>query len=163
MRPVLALYRVTKNDKGEEQNSEITQVDDSPERTRQIGGEFDGRATIRPTSSSCRKTASIACSSVTSSATAARTPPTFIACRSARPSPIFACWPIPSCRHPQQNQNVALASASVRKGGTSPSACRPSAGTNSLARSRSAWKACHPGVKCPGAIIGGDVARARWY
>src|SRR5262249_34265829 len=39
--PAFSLYRITKNDKGEEQASEITQVDDSPERAKLIGGEFD--------------------------------------------------------------------------------------------------------------------------
>ena len=39
--PYFALFRVTKNDKGEEQLSDIAQVDEAQERNQRIGSEFD--------------------------------------------------------------------------------------------------------------------------
>jgi hypothetical protein len=157
-----ALYRVTKNDKGEEQSSEITQVDDSPERTRQIGGEFDATSDdpaykfVVPEDGVYRLL-------VRDQFGDSRQDPSYVYRLSIRtPQPDFRvlAYPVvPTAAQQQQQQNqIALASASVRKGGTSLVALAVQRRDEFSGEIAVSVEGLPPGVKCPGAIIGGDVA-----
>ena len=142
--------------------SEIAQVDDTPERGRRRSAPTIStpRATTRLTSSSCRKTARIACWSATSSATAARTRRSSIACRSARPSPIFACSRIPVS--PPANAAAAEPDA-ARLGQRSPRRHDRRSAWSLQRRDEFAGEIAvsveglPPGVTCAGAVLGGGV------
>jgi hypothetical protein len=159
--PYFALYRVTKNDKGEEQVSDVAQVDDAPQRQQQIGNEFDS------TSDDPSYTLTVPDDGtyrlmLRDQFGDGRADPSYVyrlAIRPAEPDFRVLAYVNPPATQQQQNQTI-LGALAVRKGGT---------GTVDLAIDRRdgfdgeitiVAEALPAGVTCPAAVVAGNADRA---
>lgn len=159
--PYFALFRVTKNDKGEEQVSDVAQVDDAPQRQQQIGNEFDYtsddpsyKLTV-PEDGTYRLM-------LRDQFGDGRADPSYVyrlAIRLAEPDFRVLAYPNAPATQQQQNQTI-LGALTVRKGGT---------GTVDLAIDRRdefdgeitiTAEGLPAGVTCPAAVVAGNADRA---
>lgn len=157
--PFFALYRITKNDKGEEQLSEITQADDQPERNRRIGGEFDATSDDPAYKFAVPEDGTYRLM-VRDQFGDSRKDPSFVYRLAIRPpDPDFRLLAYPSPPPPtQQNQNqTPLASACVRKGGTVAVAAVVQRRDDFDGEIAVSVEGLPPGVTCVGAVLGGNV------
>lgn len=159
--PFFALYRVTKNDKGEEVVSDVTQVDDTQERQAKIGTDFD-TSTDDPSFKFAVPEDGTYRLFLKDQIGSGRKDPSFVyrlMIHAAEPDfRMLAQAIVPG--NPQQNQNTPLLPNVVRKGGTTAVAVlidRRDEFTGDIAISVEGLPA---GVTCPGAVVGGDVNTA---
>ena len=159
--PFFALYRVTKNEKGEEVVSDITQVDDTQDRQAKIGTDFD-TSTDDPSFKFSVPEDGTYRLFLRDQVGSGRKNPSFVyrlMIHAAEPDfRMLAQAIVPG--NPQQNQNTPLLPNVVRKGGTTAVGVlidRRDEFTGDIAITVEGLPA---GVTCPGAIVGGDVNTA---
>jgi hypothetical protein len=160
--PAFAIYRITKNDKGQEQQSEIAQVDDLADRNARrnpASDEFDPssddpaykftasetgtyRLLIRDQFGDSRKDPSIAYRLVI---------------REPKPDFRLVVYPTSPSATPQQQQQTALATASVRRGGTIALAMIAQRRDEFDGEIAVSVEGLPTGVTSPGAVLGGSV------
>jgi hypothetical protein len=159
--PFFALYRVTKNEKGEEVVADITQVDDTQERQAKIGTDFD-TSTDDPSFKFTVPEDGTYRLFLRDQVGSGRKNPSFVyrlMIHAAEPDfRMLAQAIVPG--NPQQNQNTPLLPSVVRKGGTTAVGVlidRRDDFTGDIAITVEGLPA---GVTCPGAVVGGDVNTA---
>jgi hypothetical protein len=157
--PAFTLFRVTKNDKGEEQMSEIAQVDDTPERTRQIGADYDATSDdpaykfVVPDDGAYRLL-------VRDQFGDGRKDPSFVYRLSIRtPDPDFRllAYPVSPPANQQQANLTPLASACVRKGGAAAIGLSVQRRDEYAGEIAVSVEGLPPGVICSGAVLGGTA------
>jgi hypothetical protein len=159
--PYFALFRVTKNDKGEEQVNDVTQVDEAQERQQRIGNDFDAtsddpsyklavsddgtyRLMLRDQFGDGRKD------------------PSYVYRLAIRPADLdfrVLAFSDPPATQNEQNQ-TKLAAATVRKGGTTAIGIAIQRRDDFAGEIMLSVEGLPGGVTCPAAIVGGDVERA---
>ena len=159
--PFFALYRVTKNEKGEEVVSDIAQVDDTPDRQTKIGTDFD-TSTDDPSYKFTVPDDGTYRLFLRDQVGSGRKNPSFVYRLMIHPAEpdfrMLAQAIVPG--NPQQNQNTPLLPSVVRKGGTTAVGVlidRRDEFTGDIAIT---VEGLPPGVTCPGAVVGGDVNTA---
>jgi hypothetical protein len=166
--PLLVIFRVTKNDKGEEQLSEVAQADDPAEpRGRRGGGdgairEFDAASDDPATEFKVPDDGTYRIF-LRDQFGDGRKDPRYVyrlAIRIAEPDYrllAFAAMP----RGQQDDQNQArMAATSVRKGGTLPIAVAVQRRDGFEGEIAVSVEGLPSGVSCSGALLGGEVTRA---
>lgn len=157
--PAFTLFRVTKNDKGEEQMSEITQVDDAPERGRQIGADYDATSDdpsykfAVPEDGTYRLL-------VRDQFGDGRKDPSFVYRLAIRlPEPDFRvlAYPVSPPANQQQVNLTPLASACVRRGGTAAIGLAVQRRDEYASEIAVSVEGLPPGVTCGGAVLGGTA------
>jgi len=155
--PAFTLFRATRNDKGELQTTEITQVDDAPERGRQIGADYDATSDdpaykfVVPEDGTYRLL-------VHDQFGDGRKDPSFVYRLSIRtPDPDFRllAYPVSPPANQQQVNLTPLASACVRKGGAAAIGLAVQRRDEYAGEISIAVEGLPPGVTCGGAVLGG--------
>jgi hypothetical protein len=160
--PFFGLYRVTKNDKGQEQQTEIAQVDDLPERANRrptTADEFDASSDdpaykfVAPESGTYRLM-------LRDQFGDSRKDPSMIyrlAIREPKPDFRLVVYPTSPPANQQQQQQTALATASIRRGGTVAMAIVMQRRDEFDGEIAVNIEGLPRGVSCPGAVLGGGV------
>jgi hypothetical protein len=160
--PAFALFRVTKNDKGEEQASEISQADDLQERQQRQPRDFETSSDdpsfkfAVPEDGTYRLV-------VRDQFGDSRQDPSFVyrlAIRSAEPDFRLLAYPDKPAQGQRDQNQTRLESLTVRKGGATSMTVivnRRDEFTGEIAVS---IEGLPEGVTCPGAVIGGEVRQA---
>jgi hypothetical protein len=159
--PFLAIYRVTKNDKGEEQQSEVVQVDDLQERGRRNPNVDELDATnddpsykfVVPDDGTYRLL-------VRDQFGDSRKDPSFVYRLVIRtPTPDFRLLAYPNSPPPTQQQQIQtpLAATSIRKGGTAAFTLAVQRRDEFDGEIAVSVEGLPSGVTCPGAILGGGI------
>ncbi|MDX1947488.1 MAG: hypothetical protein SFU86_18960 [Pirellulaceae bacterium] len=161
--PYIALFKVTKNDKGEEQVADVAQVDDPQERAQRINSDYDTTTDDPSYKLTVNEDATYRLM-IRDQFGDARRDPSYIyrlAIRPAAPDFRLLAYANAPVGNAQQEQNqTKLAAATVRRGGSSAltvSVNRRDEFTGEVAVSVEGLPA---GVTCPGAILGGEVGSA---
>ena len=159
--PYFALFRVTKNDKGEEQVADVAQVDEAQERQQRIGNDFDA-TTDDPSYKLTVPEDGTYRLMLRDQFGDARKDPSYVYRLAIHPAdPDFRVLAFPSPPITQQEQNqTKLVGAAVRKGGTLPIGVaiqRRDEFTGEITLSAEGLPA---GVTCPAAVVAGDVESA---
>jgi hypothetical protein len=160
--PFFALYRVSKDDQGREQQKEVAQVDDLPERTNRrpnTADEFDASSDdpvykfVAPENGTYRLM-------LRDHFGDSRKDPSFVyrlAIREPRPDFRLVVYPTAPPANQQQQQQTALATASVRRGGTVALAVVMQRRDEFDGEVAVNIEGLPRGVSCPGAVLGGGV------
>jgi hypothetical protein len=160
--PFFALYRVSTDEKGREQQSEIAQVDDLPERANRrpnTADEFDASSDdpaykfVVPESGAYRLM-------LRDQFGDSRKDPSFVyrlAIREPKPDFRLVVYPTSPPANQQQQQQTALATASVRRGGTIAMAVVVQRRDEFDGEIAINIEGLPRGVNCPGAVLGGGV------
>ncbi len=156
--PFFALYRITKNEKGEEVVSDIAQVDDPQDRAARIGTDFD-TSTDDPSYKFTVPEDGTYRLLVKDQAGFSRKNPGFVYRLAIRPSePDFRLLAQGiAAGNPLLNQNTVLAPTVVRKGGTVAAGVLIDRRDEFVGDIQITVEGLPAGVTCPGAVIGGDV------
>jgi hypothetical protein len=159
--PYFALFRVTKNDKGEEQVADVAQVDDDQQRQQQIGLDYDFtsddpayKLTV-PEDGTYRLM-------LRDQFGDARKDPSFVyrlAITPAQPDFRVLAYPAPVATQQEQNQ-TKLSGLSVRKGGTAAIAVAVQRRGDFAGDITISVEGLPAGLTCPTAVIGGGVELA---
>ena len=159
--PFFALYRITKNEKGEEVVTDVTQVDDTQERQAKIGTDFD-TTTDDPSFKLAVLEDGTYRLLLKDQVGSGRKDPSFVyrlmIHAAEQDFRMLAQAIVPG--NPQQNQNTPLLPNVVRKGGTTAVGVlidRRDEFNGDIAITVEGLPA---GVTCPGAVVGGDVNTA---
>lgn len=159
--PFFALYRVTKNEKGEEVVSDIAQVDDTQERQTRIGTDFD-TSTDDPSFKFAVPEDGTYRLFLRDQLGSGRKDPAFVyrlMIHAAEPDfRLLAQAIVPG--NPQQNQNTPLLPMVVRKGGTTAVGVLIDRRDEFAGDIAITVEGLPAGVTCPGAVVGGDVNTA---
>jgi len=157
--PAFTLFRATKDDKGEEQTSEITQVDDEPQRGRQIGADYDATSDdpaykfVVPEDGTYRLL-------IRDQFGDGRKDPSFVYRLSIRtPQPDFRllAYPVTPPANQQQVNLTPLASACVRKGGAAAIGLAVQRRDEFAGEIAVSVEGLPTGVSCGGAVLGGTA------
>jgi hypothetical protein len=159
--PYFALFRVTKNDKGEEQVSDVAQVDEDQQRQQRIGNDFDA-TTDDPSYKLTVGDDSTYRLMLRDQFGDGRKDPSYVYRLSIRPAEpdfrVLAYYDAPTTQN-EQNQ-TKLAAATVRKGGTLPIGVSLQRRDEFAGEITLSVEGLPGGVTCPAAVVGGDVERA---
>lgn len=159
--PFFALYRVTKNEKGEEVVSDISQVDDTQDRQARIGTDFD-TSTDDPSFKFTVPEDGTYRLLLKDQIGSGRKDPSFVyrlMIHAAEPDfRMLAQAIVPG--NPQQNQNTPLLPNVVRKGGTTAVGVLIDRRDEFTGEIVITVEGLPAGVTCPGAVVGGDVNTA---
>lgn len=159
--PYFALFRVTKNDKGEEQVADVAQVDDAQERQQRIGSDFDAtsddpsyKLTV-PEDGTYRLM-------LRDQFGDGRKDPSYVyrlAIHPAEPDFRVLAYANPPLTQQEQNQ-TKLSAASIRKGGTLPIGIAIQRRDEFAGEITLSVEGLPAGVTCPVAVVGGNVESA---
>ncbi len=160
--PAFTLFRVTKNDKGEEQASEVAQTDDSQERQGRQPRDFDTsnddpalKFTI-PEDGTYRLM-------VRDQFGDGRKDPSYVyrlAIRPAEPDFRLLAYPDKPAQGQRDQNQTRLESLTVRKGGATSMTVLVNRRDDFDGEITVTVEGLPGGVTCPGAVIGGDVKQA---
>jgi hypothetical protein len=157
--PALAIYRVSKN-KGGPQLSEIAQADDSQDRTRRIGADFDATSDDPAYRFRVPEDGTYAVM-VRDQFGDSRSDPAYVyrlVIRSPRPDFRVLAYPsVPLPATPQTQNLSPLSSLCVRKGGTAAVAIVVQRRDDFDGEVAVTVEGLPPGVSCPGAVLGGSI------
>ncbi|MEX2173512.1 MAG: hypothetical protein WD872_04065, partial [Pirellulaceae bacterium] len=160
--PTFGLYRITKNDKGEEQVAEINQTDDAPGRQQRIGRDFDTTSDdpsfkfVVPENGTYRLL-------VRDQFGDSRKDPSSVYRLEIRPAqPDFRLLVHPDKpAGGQRDQNqTRLESVTVRKGGTTVMTALVNRQDDFAGDIALSVEGLPAGISCVGAVLGGDVTSA---
>lgn len=160
--PAFTLFRVTKNDKGEEQASEITQVDDSQERQGRQPRDFDTSSDdpsfkfAVPEDGTYRLV-------VRDQFGDGRKDPSYVyrlAIRPAEPDFRLLAYPDKPAQGQRDPNQTRIEPLAVRKGGTTSLTVLVNRRDEYAGEITVSVEGLPGGVTCPGAVIGGEVKQA---
>ena len=165
--PALAIFRVTKNDKGEEQLAEIVQVDDADTRgggqrrgDGNPGGEFDASHDDPATKFTVPEDGTYRLM-LRDQFGDGRQNPAYVYRLAIRPAApdfrLLAYATVP--RNQQQDNQMPLAAPAIRKGGTLAFTLAVQRRDDFDGEIAVSVEGLPAGVTCPGAVLGGDVSR----
>jgi hypothetical protein len=160
--PALALYRVTKNDKGQEQQSEVAQADDSQERSNRRNpnaDEFDA-SSDDPTYKFTVPDDGTYRLLVRDQFGDGRKDPSYVyrlVIRTPQPDFRLLAYPNSPPASQQQQQQTPLAAASVRKGGAAAFSLAVQRRDEFDGEIAVSVEGLPPSVTCSGAVLGGGV------
>lgn len=160
--PFFAIYRVTKNDKGQEQQAEVAQVDDLPDRNSRrnpAADEFDPSSDDPAYKFTAPETGTYRLL-IRDQFGDSRKDPSFVYRLSIRePKPDFRLlvYPTSPPANAQQQQQTALATASIRRGGTIALAIISQRRDEFDGEITVTLEGLPKGVTSPGAVLGGNV------
>ncbi len=155
--PFLLVQKVVTNDKGEEQVSDVAQVDDPADRNNRIGGDFD-TSTDDPSFRLQATEDATYRVQVRDQFSTGRLDPRFVYRLIIRPEqPDFRLTAMPETA-PTQNNNQVLQNATVlRRGGTAIVQVRVERLDGFTGEVEVTAEGLPPGVACVGAVLGGQV------
>jgi hypothetical protein len=168
--PFLAIFRVTKNDKGEEQLNEVAQDDDG-ENTGGRRGRRDNDRNNRSEFDTSNSDPSILFTApddgiyrvmVRDQIGDSRVDPAFVyRLAIAPPQPDFRllAYPTPQSAGQQDNNRTGLAAVTLRKGGTAAVGLELQRRDDFEGEVNVSVEGLPPGVTCAGAVLGGEVTR----
>ena len=157
--PAFTLFRLANSDKGEQQMTEIAQVDDAPERARQIGADYDTTSDdpaykfVVPDDGAYRLL-------VRDQFGDGRQDPSFVYRLSIRtPEPDFRllAYPVVPPANQQQVNLTPLATACVRKGGAAAIGLVVQRRDDYAGEVAVSVEGLPPGVTTSGAVLGGTA------
>ncbi len=160
--PFFAIYRVTKNDKGQEQQAEVAQVDDLPDRNSRrnpAADEFDPSSDDPAYKFTAPETGTYRLL-IRDQFGDSRKDPSFVYRLSIRePKPDFrvVVYPTSPAANQQQQQQTALATASIRRGGTIALAAITQRRDEFDGEIAISVEGLPQGITSPGAVVGGSV------
>ncbi len=160
--PSLAIYRVTKNDKGQEQQTEIAQVDDLADRNSRrnpASDEFDPSSDDPAYKFTAPETGTYRVL-IRDQFGDSRKDPSFVyslAIREPKPDFRLVVYPTSPSANAQQQQQTALATASIRRGGTIALAMIAQRRDEFDGEITVSVEGLPTGVTSPGAVLGGSV------
>lgn len=160
--PFFAIYRVTKNDKGQEQQAEVAQVDDLPDRNSRrnpAADEFDPSSDDPAYKFTAPETGAYRLL-IRDQFGDSRKDPSFVyrlCIREPKPDFRVVVYPTSPPANQQQLQQTALATASIRRGGTIALAAIAQRRDEFDGEIAISVEGLPTGITSPGAVLGGSV------